>query len=142
MIGSIDTGIQERYRRRFTLVTSHRALQWLNCLKDPDGTAARWQQNLAPFDYEVRHRPGKSIGHADSLSRAPTSTNAAAETFQELDPQFCSYNHFPNYSHVVSHGTDHRLDCTAEHPNTDLPSLPANASLLEERKFWVSTERW
>ena len=34
-------------------------------------------EKLAPFDYEVRHRPGKSIGHADGLSRiSPNSINA------------------------------------------------------------------
>ena len=34
-------------------------------------------QKLALFDYEVRHRPGKSIGHADGLSRLlPNSINA------------------------------------------------------------------
>ena len=26
---------------------------------------------LASFDYEVQHRPGKSVGHADGLSRIP-----------------------------------------------------------------------
>ena len=39
--------------------------------KDPDGLTARWLKNLAAFDYEVQHRPGKSIGHADGVSRIP-----------------------------------------------------------------------
>ena len=57
--------------RKFTIVTDHRALQWLHNFKDPDGLTARWLEKLAAFDYEVRHKPGKSIGHADGLSRIP-----------------------------------------------------------------------
>ena len=53
----------------FKIVTDHRALQWLHIFKDPDGLTARWLEKLAAFDYEVQHRPGKSIGHADGLSR-------------------------------------------------------------------------
>ena len=66
--------------RKFTIVTDHRALQWLHNFKDPDGITARWLEKLAPFDYDVRHRPGKSIGHADGLSRIPSSVNAVVET--------------------------------------------------------------
>ena len=40
-------------------------------MKDPDGLIARWLEKLAAFNYEVRHKSGKSIGHADGLSRIP-----------------------------------------------------------------------
>ena len=55
--------------RKFKIVTDHPALQWLHNFKDPDGLTARWLEKLAAFDYEVQHRPGKSNGHADGLSR-------------------------------------------------------------------------
>ena len=64
----------------FTIVTDHSALQWLHSFKDPDGITARWLEKLAPFDYEVRHQPGKSIGHADGLSRIPPNSIKAIET--------------------------------------------------------------
>ena len=57
--------------RRFKIVTDHRVLQWLHNFEDPDGLTTRWLEKLAAFDYEVQHRPGKSIGHADGLSRTP-----------------------------------------------------------------------
>ena len=57
--------------QKFTIVTDHSALQRLHSFKDPGGIPARWLEKLAPFDYEVRHRPGKSIGHADELSLIP-----------------------------------------------------------------------
>ena len=55
--------------RKFKIVTDYRALQWLHNFKDPDGLTAQWLEKLAAFDYELQHRPGKSIGHADGLSR-------------------------------------------------------------------------
>ena len=57
--------------RKFKIVTDHCALQWLHNFKDPDGLTALWLETLAAFEYEVQHRPGKSIGHADGLSRIP-----------------------------------------------------------------------
>ena len=58
-------------RRKFKSVTDHRALQWLHIFKDPDRLTARWLEKLAAFDYEAQHRTGKSIGHADGLSKIP-----------------------------------------------------------------------
>ena len=57
--------------RQFKIVTDHCALQWLHNFKDPDRLTAQWLEKLAALDYEVQHRPGKSIGHADGLSRIP-----------------------------------------------------------------------
>ena len=57
--------------RQSKIVTDHRALQWLHNFKDPDALTLRWLEKLAAFNYEVVHWPGKSIGHADGLSRTP-----------------------------------------------------------------------
>ena len=62
--------------RRFKTITDHRALQWLHNSKDPDALTARWLEKLAAFDYEIEHRSGKSIGHADCMSRLPATTAA------------------------------------------------------------------
>ena len=47
--------------RKFTIVTGHRALQWLHNSKISDGLTARWLEKLAAFDYEVRHKPGNQL---------------------------------------------------------------------------------
>ena len=47
--------------RKFTIVTGHRALQWLHNAKVSDGLTARWLEKLAAFDYEVRHKPGSQL---------------------------------------------------------------------------------
>ena len=62
--------------RRFKIITDHRALQWLHNFKDPDALTARWLEKLAAFDYDIEHRSGKSIGHADCMSRLPSQTAA------------------------------------------------------------------
>ena len=56
---------------KIKIVTDNCALQLLHSFKDPDGLTATWLKKLEAFDYEVQHRPGKSIGHADGLSRIP-----------------------------------------------------------------------
>ena len=62
--------------RRFKIITDHRALQWLHKFKDPDALTARWLEKLAAFDCEIEQRSGKSIGHADCMSRLPATTAA------------------------------------------------------------------
>ena len=66
--------------RQFKIVTNHSALQWLHIFKDPDALTARWLEKLAAFNYEVFHRPSKSIGHADGLSRIPPVYNSYTKT--------------------------------------------------------------
>ena len=70
--------------RQFKIITDHRALQWLHNFTDPDALTARWLGKLATFDYEVEHRSGKSIGHADCMSRLP-ATPAALNMTSNMD---------------------------------------------------------
>ena len=58
----------------FTIVTDHHALQFLfNPNKSVAKTTAamlqRWSIALGAYNYEIQHRPGKAIPHADFLSR-------------------------------------------------------------------------
>ena len=62
--------------RQSKIITDHRALQLLHNFKDPDTLTTRWLEKLAAFDYEIEHRSGKSIGHADCMSRLPATTAA------------------------------------------------------------------
>ena len=55
--------------QKILIVTDHRALTWLYSLKEPDGLLARWIEKLGQFDFEIKHKAGKKIPHADSLSR-------------------------------------------------------------------------
>ena len=54
----------------FVIETDHRALVWLDRLKDSNSRLARWSLALQPFKFEVTHRPGSQNGNADGLLRA------------------------------------------------------------------------
>ena len=82
--------------RKFKIVTDHRALQWLHNFKDPDGLRERWLEKLAAFDYEVQHRPGKSIGHADGLSRIPIVNQVTSSQSTEKPDEPMKTNFFLN----------------------------------------------
>ncbi len=56
--------------RPFTIQTNHRALMWLNQLKDKNSRLTRWSLSLQPYRFEVVHRKGVDNSNADALSRA------------------------------------------------------------------------
>ena len=48
-------------------------------LNDPSGRLARWILHLSQFDFEVEHRRGSDIPHADALSRDSTGPAASED---------------------------------------------------------------
>ena len=59
------------YGQHFTLRADHSSLQWLMHFRDPEGQWARWLQQLQQYHFTILHRPGRSHGNADGLSRRP-----------------------------------------------------------------------
>ncbi|XP_015262798.1 PREDICTED: uncharacterized protein K02A2.6-like, partial [Gekko japonicus] len=64
------------FGRRFLLVTDHKPLlgifapdKQLPNIMSP--RMLRWAIFLQAYDFDLEHRPGKAIGHADALSRCP-----------------------------------------------------------------------
>lgn len=56
---------------RFTVLTDHYSLLYLNRMKDPTGRLARWSVKLQQFDFDLQHRRGKFNVVPDALSRSP-----------------------------------------------------------------------
>ncbi|XP_032080207.1 uncharacterized protein K02A2.6-like [Thamnophis elegans] len=64
------------YGRPFQIVTDHKPLLGLLAGDRPapqvlSPRMTRWFVFLASYDYQLHHRPGKQIAHADALSRCP-----------------------------------------------------------------------
>lgn len=54
---------------KFTVITDHYSLIWLNNLQNPSGRITRWVLRLQQFDFEVIHRKGRDHIVPDLLSR-------------------------------------------------------------------------
>ena len=57
--------------RSFLIQMDHRALEWLDRLKENNACLIHWSLALQLFQFEVKHCPGRDSGNADALSRAP-----------------------------------------------------------------------
>ena len=57
--------------RPFVVQTDHRALEWLDRMKESHSRLTRWNLSLQAFNFTVNYRTGKENGNADALSRAP-----------------------------------------------------------------------
>ena len=55
--------------RSFTILTDHRALEWLERLKGNNSRLTRWSLSLQPYSFTVKFRKGISNQNADALSR-------------------------------------------------------------------------
>ena len=53
----------------FTLRTDHESLKYIKTMSNLSGRMARWQEQMAEFNYTIEHIPGKDNAVADPLSR-------------------------------------------------------------------------
>ncbi|XP_073803353.1 uncharacterized protein isoform X2 [Danio rerio] len=64
----------------FVLETDHKALQWLEKMKDTNGRITRWYLAMQPFSFKVQHVPGKTNVTADYLSRCSSEVLEEGES--------------------------------------------------------------
>ena len=57
--------------QKVRLRTDNSAVSWIRTLKNPTGQVFRWLQYIETYDLSVTHRPGRSHGNSDALSRIP-----------------------------------------------------------------------
>lgn len=68
------------YGRRCVLRTDHNPLLALSSSNKLKGRLARWALKLSEFELDIEHVAGKSIPHADALSRAPVGAVSLTDT--------------------------------------------------------------
>lgn len=80
----------EKYRpflegSKFTVITDHYSLLWLQRMKEPTGRLARWAVKLQQFDFEIVHRKGKCHVVPDALSRIHTEVNSLEIDLEKVE---------------------------------------------------------
>ena len=78
--------------RKFRINTDSSALKQLKSLKHNTGMLARWIEELAGYDFEVVHRPGKENLNADALSRRENMPEPEAAEHEEHSAYIGSLN--------------------------------------------------
>ena len=68
------------YGNKFTLITDHRPLVWLNSHNDPGSRVTRWRLKLLNYQFDVLYKKGELNLNADALSRNPVSENVCVAT--------------------------------------------------------------
>ena len=69
---------------RFQVLTDQKALSENYNKKSYQSRLARWADRLLPFDFEIIHVPGVTLGIVDYLSRYPTFQAPAPSKYDEL----------------------------------------------------------
>jgi hypothetical protein len=107
--------------RHFRVRTDHAALSWLKRTPEPIGQQARWLEQMEEFDYVIEHRPGKSHGNADALSRimCPKHDCVCRQDAQQQDKR-------------VSSSVDVQLDTFGE-PDDNVNSDEGVMPVIRER---------
>ena len=77
------------FGKTFDVVTDHQCLTWLQGLKEPEGRLARWILSLQEYQFQIKHRPGKQNGNADTLSRCPVNTTPLDSSVTHDDQTSC-----------------------------------------------------
>ncbi|XP_071944782.1 uncharacterized protein [Antedon mediterranea] len=54
---------------KFTVITDHKALKWLNNTRHSNNRLIRWSKTLQQFTFDIQYRKGITNTNADSLSR-------------------------------------------------------------------------
>lgn len=67
---------------KFTVLTDHHSLVWLNSMKEPKGRLARWVLRLQQFDYDIVHRRGVDNVVPDVLSRSVPEINPVSQNLE------------------------------------------------------------
>ena len=47
--------------RKFTVMTDHRVMEWMNKMKADNSRLIRWSLSLQPYRFTVKYRPGGCI---------------------------------------------------------------------------------
>ncbi|XP_024136818.1 uncharacterized protein LOC112151925 [Oryzias melastigma] len=100
--------------REFDLETDHRALTWINTMKDHHSRLTRWYLALQPYKFIVHHRPGRENTVADQKRE-----DSLIAALQGLRASMVKSEHHPDVAGPSS--------ATAGSPRMELPTPAASS---------------
>ena len=77
------------YGNKFTLITDHRPLVWLNSQNDPGSRVTRWRLKLLDYQFDVVYKKGDLTLNADAFSRNPIEGNVRVATRVSIGGEGC-----------------------------------------------------
>jgi hypothetical protein len=78
------------YGSKFTVVTDHKPLKWLESMQNPRNRGARWIMELQQYNYKVEYKPGKTHinADADAISRRPCTEDKCNSIYIDDLPSY------------------------------------------------------
>ena len=132
----------EGHHLKFTVVTDHASLRYLQTQPNLSRRQARWMELLAQYNFEIVYQPGKFNTVADALSRRPDyQLNALSYSLQSefLDKIKDAYKNDDTYKNVVSKPGEFKflklkdkLIIYTTKDNKSLIYIPGDAELRQE----------
>ena len=94
------------YGTKFQIVSDHKALASVlkgnKNNKTYSSRLTRWVDSLLPFEFEIFHAPGRTMGIADYLSRHPSPIEGESINASELWNTWFTMNHVNNLNDVLA----------------------------------------
>lgn len=120
-------------RHTFEIWSYHKNLEYFASARHLNRCQARWSSELAEFDFTLHHKPGTSMGRADTLSRRKDHKEGVEDDNSDvllLKPEQC-------HALKVEDGGDEFL---AEIQNTTQQDLSVKTTLEEKLKDYKEHE--
>nr|VZI11994.1 unnamed protein product [Spirometra erinaceieuropaei] len=92
--------------KHFIVRTEHKALQWLQHMKEAEGQLARWQELLQGFDFTCQYPRGGQHANADALSRRPSEAGTADTEVTDEHIAAVTISESTRYHWAVAQSTD------------------------------------
>ena len=93
------------YGTKFQIISDYKALASVlkgnKNNKTYSGILTRWVDRLLPFEFEIAHAPGRTMGIADYLSRHPSPIEGESINATELWNKWFTVNHVNNLNAVL-----------------------------------------
>ena len=98
----------------FTVYFDHKALKAILTGPDPHGRHARIASKVLSYRFDMVHKPGKSIPHADSLSRYPTAAVNTINVDNDIQAQVKREQQLDTFSKAVISGLQDSSNATPD----------------------------